>query len=157
MRWALSAPLGETLVLENLDASVLCAAAAKVIVTEMAGEGWNAIRRWGSRTFSKENAGELSIHESRLERDRARLVDTPADQQETLVEELSIGWKTRLMDLVEAKPSVADDLRSLLIEYGQKIDISDSSATTSKIVSIADRKGRSTVAGRDMTINQSPN
>jgi hypothetical protein len=112
----------------------LASEAARTLVAAAAGNAWEAARRGFARIMGRGNSTRTELAEHRLDETRQQLRDG-SERQDALI----TTWRTRLADLLEEDPDIADDLRALLGDLS-----ADISAT-----------GHGVAAGRDVNVTAS--
>src|SRR5580698_5378320 len=116
----------------------LASEAARTLVAAAAGNAWEAARRGFARIMGRGNSTRTELAEHRLDETRQQLRDELRDGSERQ-DALITTWRTRLADLLEEDPDIADDLRALLGDLS-----ADISAT-----------GHGVAAGRDVNVTAS--
>jgi hypothetical protein len=120
----------------------LASEAARTLVAAAAGNAWEAARRGFARIMGRGNSTRTELAEHRLDETRQQLRDELRDELRDGSERqdaLITTWRTRLADLLEEDPDIADDLRALLGDLS-----ADISAT-----------GHGVAAGRDVNVTAS--
>ena len=97
--------------------AALASAGGTALVTAMVTDGWEGVRARFARLLSHGGDAEaIQAAEERLEQSRLALEAASGAEIERLRVEQEIAWRTRLEDLLERDPGVAETLRSLVAE-----------------------------------------
>ena len=127
------------MVAENMTA--LASLAAQSLVKAATTDEWPAAKDEIARLLSRDDPNQEQLQERRLNETRARLIRPDGAGLDQARSDLATQWSTRLMDLLEVDPGVADKLRALV----QQIQ----AGLPPGMVSAADH---AVAAGRDVTI-----
>jgi hypothetical protein len=116
--------------------------AGLTVVAAAVTDAWQTARRGTARLLGRGDPKKEQLAEQRLEETREQLTSLEGAELEQARTTLAVRWSTRLADLLEEDPGVADELRSLVEEI--------QAALPGGAVSAADH---SVAAGRDVNVS----
>lgn len=96
--------------------TALASTGGTALVTAMATDGWESVRARFARLLGHGNTGAVQAAEERLEQSRLALEAASGAELERIRTEQEIVWRTRLEDLLEHDPGLAESLKSLVAE-----------------------------------------
>jgi hypothetical protein len=94
--------------------AALASTGGTALVTAMVTDSWESIKGRVARLFGLGDAKQTEVAKGRLELSRATLDGLVGTDLDRARAEQEIVWRTRLRDLLEARPQAADELRSLI-------------------------------------------
>ena len=127
------------MVAENMMA--LASLAGQTVVKAATTDAWGAVKNGIARLLGRGDPEQERLQERRLDDTRAQLIGPEGAGTVQARSVLATQWATRLMDLLEDEPGVADNLRAL-VQQSQ-------AGLPPGMVSAADH---AVAAGRDVTI-----
>ncbi len=95
-----------------MDALIEAACAA--LLGAMANDAWSMTRARFARLFGQGDARREEITLERLDRSAEAVEASPPQEHEAIRQELLPYWKTRIGDLLEERPEISDELRTLV-------------------------------------------
>jgi hypothetical protein len=116
--------------------------AGLAVVAAAVTDAWQTARRGTARLLGRGDPTKEKLAEQRLEDTREQLTSLKGAELEQVRATLVERWTTRLADLLEEDPSVADELRALVEEIQAELP--------SGSVSAADH---SVAAGQDVNVS----
>lgn len=96
--------------------AALASTGGTALVTAMVTDSWESIKSRVARLFGQGDAEQTEAAQGRLELSRAALDGLVGTDLDRARAEQEIVWRTRLRDLLEARPKAAGELRSLIGE-----------------------------------------
>lgn len=123
---------------------LLASDAGKAVVAAAATDAWGQAKKAFARLLGRGDTAKIELYEDRLEQTRGELAAVPADGLEQVRERLAAAWQTRLLDLLEEQPGLAEDLRALVEQVQQSVP-------SGSVVA----EGHGVAAGRDVNITAS--
>ncbi|GIJ66616.1 hypothetical protein Voc01_015330 [Virgisporangium ochraceum] len=96
--------------------ATLAATGAAALVGAAATDAWQSARAGFARLFGRGETGRQELAERRLDVVEAEIVEAAPDERDAVRQRHSAVWQTRLADLVEEHPELADELRALVAD-----------------------------------------
>ena len=127
-----------------MDPIELAAFAARNVVAAAATDAWDMMKRGIARLLGRGDLDRERLTEQRLDRMYQQLKSVSGYEFELARADLEAAWRTRLVDLVEERPGVVDDLQTLMDQIRAKLP--------STIIEPPDH---SVVADRDVNVTAS--
>jgi len=116
--------------------------AGLTVVAAAVTDAWQTARRGTARLLGRGDPTKEQLTEKRLEETRELLTSLEGAELDQARATLAERWSTRLADLLEEDPSVADELRSLVEQIQAALPAGAVSATD-----------HSVAAGRDVNVS----
>ncbi|PRX47411.1 hypothetical protein B0I32_1428 [Nonomuraea fuscirosea] len=95
-----------------MDALIEAACAA--LLGAMANDAWSMARARFARLFGQGDARQEEITLERLDQSAAAVEASPPQAHEAIRQKLLPSWRTRIGDLLQEQPEIADELRTLV-------------------------------------------
>lgn len=121
-----------------MDLTALPLLAAQTVIAAASTDAWGAAKQSVARLFGRDRE---QATERRLDQAQRELASAGPDR-EAITGRLVSAWETRLADLLEEQPGIADDLETLVKQLQATVPASAASATD-----------HSVAAGRDVRIS----
>jgi hypothetical protein len=122
----------------------LAAVAGQTVVASASTDAWGATKRGISRLLGRGDPQRAQVAEGRLEATREQLIGAAGQELARVRAEQASVWQTRLADLLEEFPELAEELRVLVEQINPLLPVSAVSAS-----------GHGVAAGHDVTITAS--
>ncbi|MFF2542561.1 hypothetical protein ACFVUY_08350 [Kitasatospora sp. NPDC058063] len=122
----------------------LASSAAQALVDAATTDAWQAIRSGFLRLIGRGDPQRDQVAAHRLDDTAAQLEQADEEHQEQVREALLATWCTRLADLLEERPDVAEDLRNLVQQAAETFPVGlprSGQAVGSGAVFMANRSG----------------
>lgn len=116
----------------------------------MATDAWQRMREGISSLWRRGHADRAEAVAAELDATREDLLAAMASGDQDVEEELQAEWQGRIRRLLTARPEVAEDLRTLLDEFGRRAE----TAPAATQIATASGHGRVYQAGRDQHISE---
>jgi hypothetical protein len=125
----------------------LASDAGQAVVTAAASDAWGWAKKAFARLLGHGNTAKAERYEGRLEVTHQELAAAvPAGDLEQTRARLAAAWQTRILDLLEEQPGLAEDLRTLVEQVQAAVPGSSVAA-----------EGHGIAVGHDMNITASGN
>ncbi len=145
-----------------LDPAVQAAviAGGTTLVSAMATDAWQAARGAFARLLGRGDQARQALAEKRLDESAGHLTGLAGEELDEARAALLPTWQTRLSDLLEEHPELADELSRVTAQVRERLDAVTNVARVSDAGAVAIGgnimlTGKN-VAGRDLTITASP-
>ncbi len=96
--------------------AALAAAGGTAVVSAMATDTWESVKAGLGRMFGRGDGARAAATEHRLERAKAELAVLSGVELERAGDAQAAAWRTRLADLLEDHPEVADQVRTMIAQ-----------------------------------------
>ncbi len=97
-----------------MDPTALAMRAAQTVVAAASTEAWGAVKPGVARLLSRGDPQQEHLTEQQLDQTRDQLQAAQEQDLEQVRADLEAVWRTRLADLLENHPDVADELQVLV-------------------------------------------
>ncbi|MEU8819268.1 hypothetical protein [Actinoplanes sp. NPDC048796] len=84
-------------------------------------EAWKMAREGIGRLFGRDDAKRAALTQRRLDESAAEVERASVAERDTVRSRQRVIWQTRLADLIEEEPAVADELRTLITQLGERL------------------------------------
>jgi hypothetical protein len=99
----------------------LATSAGTSLATALGTEAWAFARERFARLLGRGDDERTALAERRLDATAAEIERAPAAERAEALARQQAVWQTRLADLIEEEPAVADDLRALVAELIERL------------------------------------